>query len=76
MKKKKKQSGSKISQFLFLIILAGTIAFLFKIFTDKDSGFKIESSGNTFKSPQRKEVKEVDKAGHTEDFWTNNKFKW
>ena len=75
-KPKKKSSGSKIRQFIFLLALAGAIAFLFKTFTSEDSVFKIETGSSTFGSPVKKSDKNLDEAGHTEDFWTSGRFKW
>lgn len=75
MKSKSKKSNSNFKQYFILAVIVGAIVFLFKTFTDGESAFNIDSS-SSFGSPVKKGDKNLDEAGHTEDFWTSGRFKW
>lgn len=75
--KKKKSSKLKKLITLVIVIIVGVLFYKFVI-KGNEGIFTIESSSSSgaFGSPQKSEKKELDSQGHTEDFWTNNKFKW
>lgn len=76
MKKKNSSIGSTIKNLIILVVIGVGIWLVYTNFiAGGNSGFNIES-GNAFGTPSRSQPKEVDNEGHTEDFWTNNKFKW
>lgn len=75
--KKKNNIFSKLKQILITVIIIAFFIFLFSTLVDDDSNFyNIQSGSETFGSPVKKGDKSLDSQGHTEEFWTNHRFKW
>lgn len=72
----KRKKSSKLKNFIVLLIFIGAGVLVYKYFIEgTNTGFNIDTS-SSFGVPKRGEKKEVDSQGHTEEFWTNHKFKW
>ena len=76
MKSKSRKKSSAFKQIILLSVIVVAIVFAYKgIVQSKEKGFDIAAS-NFLGKPGKRTPKELDEAGHTEGFWTNNKFKW
>lgn len=72
----KREKSSKLKKTVILLCVIGAGVLFYKFFIQgQNLGINIDTS-SSFGVPQKGEKKQVDSKGHTEEFWTNNKFKW
>lgn len=71
------KSKSKLKQLVTLAVIAALCVIVFKVIFGASNTFNIESDTSEYESTAKKRSTRVtDTQGHTNEFWTEGRFKW